>query len=97
MTNHKEQMRPGNTKRINALNPIMSITEDYRRGNYYIKHAHQYGTGKKAYFVFKDNPNPEKNWRGNDPLHIEFKINNLTAAEALERCIEWISNRRCFR
>lgn len=95
MTNHKEQVRYGVYHRNNALNPCLSIREDYRRGSYYVKHIHQMNTNYKMYQVFKDNPAPGVNWRGDEPLHMEFSGSN--AQVALNNCIAWISKRRCFK
>lgn len=94
MNNHKEQVTYGVHYRHNALNPCLSIKEDYRRGPYYVKHMHQMGTNHKCFFVFKDNPAPGRNWRGDEPLHIEFSGDKPQVA--LDKCIEWISRRRCF-
>lgn len=76
------------TSTINALDKCLSIQEDFRRGQYYVKHFHQLDTDKKCYLVFKDNPAPDKNWRGN-----ESKFGSCY----LDQCIEYINRRRCFR
>lgn len=84
------------TSDVNATDLCLSIKEDYRRGSYYVKHAHQLfnvKSGKKLYQVFKDNPYGPSNWRGNRPVHVEPDFHG----DALDRCIEWINNRRCFK
>lgn len=91
MNNHREQFTIGTKYPINALNPCLSIKEDFRRGTYYVKHMHQVGTGTKMFMVFKDNPAPDRNWRGNQFLHVSF------GNDTLPECIDWISKRRCFK
>lgn len=98
LTNHISN--PGQIKGrpYNALHPELSIKEDYRRGSYYVKHIHQIDTMLKLYMVFKDNPDPKHNWRGNKTLYMCAEGSKVapTAEEALQDCINWISHRRCF-
>lgn len=86
LSNHK-QLRAGD-RPLNANNPGLSIKEDYRKGSYYIKHAHSLDMKHKVYFVFKDNPNTN-NWRGDQNL---FK-----SIDDIDEAIKWIQNRRCFQ
>lgn len=80
--------KPISKGRITALSNELSSKEDYRRGSYYIKHLHQVDTYIPLYLVFKDNPAPDKNWRGNCILHGSLDI---------EECVTWIGGRRCFK
>lgn len=40
--------------KMTANHPGLSIAEDYRRGNYYIKHTHNV-VGETLYIVYRDN------------------------------------------
>lgn len=73
---------------ITALSKQLSSKEDYRRGSYYVKHVHQLNTDIPMYLVFKDNPAPGRNWRGD--RHLFFALD-------LEECVDWIGGRRCFK
>lgn len=94
---HDHISKISTTSTVDATDKCLSTVEDYRRGAYYIKHAHNCDNTGIVFLVYKDNPAPDKNWRGNQILYMYTANDGKDPSFAYSNCIDWISRRRCFK